>query len=246
MFWDSVLAGLMVLAFWETYVAGLEYLAFYVIPTGIAVFAVQKSEGIGGAASYLYTFLRPAFQLVGMAVMIFTLSPIILGFAEDAAWSFPWQLIAAEPGKFFLLIVVLSVIAFALVFIQIFIPILGGLVGPLIFIPLLGGTALIFLLSDMSILGILDSANLSLWTAPSIVKGRVDFVPSFWFSIGLIVISGIMFGIGAMASILFESLVGETNILYELEIIPAMAAMFSFMPVFIYGAWLGAQVRVEF
>ena len=179
MFWDSVLAGLMVMTYWETYIAGLEYLAFYVIPTGIAFIVVGKNEGVGGVVGFLYGFLRPAFQLGGMVVMIFTLSPIILGFAEDAAWSFPWQFLVAEPGKFFLLIVVLSVIGFALIRILFFIPILGGLVGPLLFIPLLGGTALIFLLSDMSILGILDSTNLSLWTAPSIVKGRVDFVPSF-------------------------------------------------------------------
>ncbi len=243
MFWDSVLAGLMVLTYWETYVAGLEYLAFYVIPTGIAFMVVGKSEGVhGDFVGCLYGFLRPAFQLGGMVVMIFTLAPIIFGFAEDAAWSFPWQFIAVEPGKFFMLIGTLFVINGILLFI----PILGGLVWIPLNIPLLGGTVLIFLLSDMSILGILDSSNLSLWTVPSIVKGRVDFVPSFWFSIGLIVISGIMFVIGAMVSPLFEALAEKTSVLYELEIVHAIAVTLHFIPIFMYGAWLGAQVRVEF
>ena len=59
-------------------------------------------------------------------------------------------------------------------------------------------------------------------------------------------ISGIMFAIGIGVSVLSEALAWETNILYELEITPAMTAMLSFIPVFMYGAWLGAQVKVEF
>ena len=228
MFWDSVLAGLKVLTYWETYVAGLEYLAIFFIPMIIVGMVMEKNEGAAGYVGCLSMLLMPVLQVAAMSVMILTLAPIIFGFGEDAAWSFPWQLIAMVPGAFFKLIGVLIVAAVVLAFV----PILGQLQSLQTLV--LGGIALIF------VLGILDSVN------PGIVKERVDFIPGFWFSVGLIVIGGIMSWVGMMvAALAVTALELAQEGIGQIVMFP-IAAIFGFIPVFMYGAWLGAQVRGGF
>ena len=228
MFWDSVLAGLKVLTYWETYVAGLEYLAIFFIPMIIVGMVMEKNEGAAGYVGCLSMLLMPVLQVAAMSVMILTLAPIIFGFGEDAAWSFPWQLIAMVPGAFFKLIGVLIVAAVVLAFV----PILGQLQSLQTLV--LGGIALMF------VLGILDSVN------PGIVKERVDFIPGFWFSVGLIVIGGIMSWVGMMvAALAVTALELAQEGIGQIVMFP-IAAIFGFIPVFMYGAWLGAQVRGGF
>lgn len=228
MFWDSVVAGLKVLTYWETYVAGLEYLAIFFIPMVIVGMVMEKREGAAGYAGCLSMILLPVVQVAALAVMIITLAPIIFGFAEDAAWSFPWQLIVMAPGAFFKLVGVLVVAAIVLAFI----PILGRLQSLQTLV--LGGIALMF------VLGILDSVN------PGIVKGRVDFIPGFWFSVGLIVVGGIMSWIGMIVAALAVTALELAQEGIGQIVMFAIAAIFGFIPVFMYGAWLGAQVRGGF
>jgi len=228
MFWDSVIAGLKVLTYWETYVAGLEYLAIFFVPMIVMGMVMQKNESAGALAGCLSMLLMPVVQVAAMAVMVLTLAPIIFGFAEDAAWSFPWQLITMAPGAFFKLVGVLVVAAIILAFI----PILGQLRSLQTLV--LGGIALMF------VLGILDSVN------PGIVKGRVDFIPGFWFSVGLIVIGGIMSWVGmVVAALAVTALELAQEGIGQIVMFP-IAAIFGFIPVFMYGAWLGAQVRGGF
>ena len=229
MFWDSVLAGLKVLTYWETYVVGLEYLAIFFIPIAIVGIVMEKSEGASAAAGCLSMFLLPVLQVAAMAVLVLTLAPIIFGFAEDAAWSFPWKIITMAPGAFFKLVGVLVVASIALAFI----PILGQLQSLQTLV--LGAIALMF------VLGIVDSIN------PGIVKGRVDFIPSFWFSVGLIVMGGIMSWVGMMVAALIVTGIemATEEGLGQLIMFP-IGAIFGFIPVFMYGAWLGAQVKGGF
>ena len=160
--------------------------------------------------------------------MILTIAPIIFGFVEDAAWSFPWQLIVMAPGFFFKLIGMLLVAVIALAFI----PILGQLQSLQTLV--LGGIALVF------VLGILDSIN------PNIVGDKVEFIPGFWFSAGLIVVGGIMSWIGFMAvALVLVGLEMAEEGLGQLIMFP-VGAIFGFVLVFMYGAWLGAQVRGGF
>ena len=214
--------------FWETYVAGIEYFAIYFVPMVIAGMVAEKSEGGGAVVGCVTMLLMPVLQVAAMAIMILTISPIIFGFAEDAVWSFPWQLIGLAPAAFFKLIGVLVIAVIALAFL----PFLGQLHSLQTLV--LGGIALTF------VLGILDSVD------PGIVKGRVDLVPSFWFSVGLIIIGGVMSWIGTMvvAAIATAIDMAEDG-LGQLMMMP-VAGIFGFVPVFIYGAWLGAQVRGGF
>ena len=228
MFWDSVLSGLGVLLYWETYVAGLEYLAIFFIPMIGVGLLMEKNEAIGGAVGCLSMFILPVIQVAAIAIFVLTLAPIIFGFAEDAAWSFPWKIITMAPGVFFKLVGVMVVAAIILAFI----PILGQLQSLQTLV--LGGIALTFVLS------LLESIN------PGVVTNRVDFIPGFWFSTGLVVIGGLMAWVGLMVSglvaVAFERF-GEG--IGQILIFP-IAAIFGFIPVFMYGAWLGAQVRGGF
>ena len=231
MFWDSVLAGINVLTYWETYVAGLEYLAIFFIPMIVVGMIMQKSERMSGSVGCLSMFLLPLLQVAAMLVFILTLAPIIFGFAEDAAWSFPWKVIILAPGAFLKLVGWLAVVTIILAII----PLLGQLQSLQTLV--LGGLALVF------VLGILESIN------PGIVKGRVDFIPSFWFSVGLLVIGGLMSWVGMMVAALLvttiEMSIKMTEGLGQMIMVP-IAAIFGFIPLFMYGAWLGAQVKGGF
>jgi hypothetical protein len=92
----------------------------------------------------------------------------------------------------------------------------------------------------MFVLGILDSVN------PGIVKGRVDFIPGFWFSVGLLVIGGVMSWVGMMvAALIATGLEMAEEGIGQLLMFP-IGAIFGFVPVFMYGAWLGSQVKGGF
>ncbi len=176
-------------------------------------------------------FLLPVLQVIALTIMILTIAPIIFGFGEDAAWSFPWQLITMAPGAFFKLVGILVVAAIVLAFV----PILNRLQS--FHTLVLGSIALFF------VLGILETIN------PGIVIGRVDFYPGFWFLAGLVVIGGIMSWVGMMVAGLIsagiEMVVEGLGELIGLLMFP-IAALFGFIPLFMYGAWLGAQVRGGF
>ncbi len=189
---------------------------------------IEKNEAIGRTVGCLSMFILPVIQVAAIAIFILTLAPIIFGFSEDAAWSLPWKIIAMAPGAFFKLVGVLVVAAIILAFI----PILGRLQSLQTLV--LGGIALTF------VLGLLESIN------PGVVTSRVDFIPGFWFSTGLIIIGGLMAWVGLMVAglvaVSFEQF-GEG--LGQLLVFP-IAAIFGFIPLFMYGAWLGAQVKGGF
>lgn len=225
MFWESVGAGLKVLTYWQTYVAGLEYLTVFLVPMFAFGMITQKNSHFSGLAGCLSVVVLPVVQVAAMAIFILTLAPIILGLGNDAAWSLPWNVIVLVPGAFFKLVGILIVATIALAFI----PILGRLHS--LQVVVLGGVALTF------VLGILESIT------PGTVKGSVDFIPGFWFSVGLLVLGGFMSWIGIVtAALALTALESVKKGIGQLIMYP-VGAIFGFIPVFIYGAWLGAQLR---
>ncbi|HGY11712.1 MAG TPA: hypothetical protein ENK36_05050 [Desulfobacterales bacterium] len=228
MFWDSVIDSLKVFTYWETYVAGLEYLAICFIPMAIVGMIMEKSEGGGAIVGCFSIIIFTVLKVAAMAVFVLTLAPIIFGFAEDAAWSFPWQILTTATGAFFKLVGVLIVVSIILTFIPVF-----GRSSSLQTL-VLGGIALVL---DLLIL---DSVS------PGIVRGRVDFVPGFWFLVGFLAIGGVMSWVGMMAvAFIATTLKIDEKSIGQLFIFP-IGAVFGFIPVFMYGAWLGAQMRGGF
>ena len=228
MFWDSVLAGLKVLTYWETYVAGLEYLAITYVPMAIVGMIIEKSESGGTAVGCLSMPFLYVLQVAATTVFILTLAPIIFGFTENAAWSFPWIMLTMAPGAFFILVGVLLVVSVVLSFI----PILGRLESLNTLV--LGGLALAF------VLGTLDSVK------PGFVLGHVDFIPGLWFTVGLLVIGGIATLVGRIVVALIATGLDMAKEGIGLLLMFPIGAIFGFIPVFIYGAWLGAQVKGGF
>jgi len=228
MFWDSVVGGLKVLTFWETYVAGLEYLLLFMGPMVLIGLAMEKSGEKGAAVGCLGMLVMPMLQVAAIAVFVLTLAPIIFCLSEDAAWSFPWKVITVAPGLFLKLVGILVVSAIALAFV----PFLGRLQSLRTLV--LGGVALVF------VLGILKEVN------PELVSGKLDAIPGFWFAVGLLVIGAIMAWVGIMVAALLATAVEvATEGLGQLLMFP-VAAIFGFIPVFMYGSWLGSQLRHGF
>lgn len=227
MFWESVGNGLRVLSYWQTYLAGLLFLALSMGPMFLIGTVAMKSgrgEGLVGCLSML---ILPFFQVFALVVFVLTMAPIILGISQEAAWSFPWSLTAEAPwevtkfvGKLLLAAIVLA-----------FIPILGRLQS--LHTLLLGSLALVL------VVGIIKMAN------PTLAAKSVHFWPGLWFAVGLLIISGVMAWLGIMLAALLataiESKTGEG--IGQLLVFP-VAAIFGFIPLFIYGAWLGAQLKM--
>lgn len=225
MFWDAVTGGLGVLTYWETYAAGLEYLAVFMIPMGLIGYFAMKSERAAGAIGCLSMLVLPALQVFAIFVFVLTLSPIILGFSQDAAWAFPWVLVIEAPWSVVKFVGLLLVAALILAFI----PILGRLQSLHTLVLGAFGLALV--------LGIIDSAN------PGFVSKRVHFWPGFWFTFGLLILGGILAWVGRLvAAALATAVESAAEGFGQLFMFP-IAAVFGFIPVFMYGAWLGAQLR---
>ena len=225
MFWNSVVSGLGVLAYWQTYAAGLLFLLLSMGPMFLIGMGMEKAGRTGGAIGCLSMLVLPFFQTFALVVFVLSLAPIILGLSNDAAWSFPWLLAGESPwqmtkfvGKLLIAAVVLAII-----------PLIGR-IQPLHTL-LLGGIAL------ASVVGILETMN------PSIAAKTISLWPGFWFIAGLLVLGAAMAWIGMMAAAFFMSIIeAEFKGIGHLLALP-LTAVFGFIPLFIYGAWLGAQLK---
>ncbi|MDD9227573.1 hypothetical protein ACSZOL_05310 [Aeromonas hydrophila] len=221
MFWDSVIGGLEVLTFWETYVAGLVYLLIFMVP--MALMGLTMKEGM--AAGCVSMLVIPVFQAAAVAVFVLTLAPIIFGFAEDAAWSFPWVVISMLPGMFIKLVgtLVLSAIGVS------FVPLIGQMRS--LHTLVLGGIALLFVLKIFG----------SLY--PEVDLGKLDLLPGFWFTSGLLIIGGLMAWVGTLAASILATVGSRNSEGTSMLLMFPVAAIFGFIPLFIYGAWIGNQLR---
>jgi hypothetical protein len=230
MFWDAIVGGLKVLAHWQTYVAGLEYLLIYMVPMGAVGFVMQSEnvvkklpEAVTVSMGCLSMVLLPLLQVAALTVFILTMFPIILGISDQAAWAFPFSLIWSTPLTFLKLVGILTVVTIILGVI----PVLGRI------------QALHTLFLGALALGMVEYVN------PGAVFWRVQFYPSLWFFAGLLAVGALMSWIGMMISaVLVTALEKVTGEFAQLLIFP-LGAIFGFLPLFMYGAWLGSQLRVE-
>ena len=181
-----------------------------------------RAEGLIGCLSIL---ILPFFQAFALVVFVLTMSPIILGLSHEAAWAFPWALTAEAPWVVvkFLGVLLLGAIVLA------FIPIVGRIQS--LHTLFLGSFALVL------VVGLIGSAN------PALAAKNVAFWPGFWFIVGLLIVGSIMAWLGIMLAALLATVIeAKMEGMGQLLVFP-IAATFGFVPVFIYGAWLGAQLR---
>jgi len=226
MFWDSVTGGIGVLFYWETYVAALEYLTIYFIPIFIMGYFFMRNED-NIMAGCLGILLLSLIQVAATAIFIFTLFPIILGISDDAFWSFPWRMIYLSPIGF------LKIVGFMALagIITAFIPIVGRLNSLSTLI--VGGVGLAFVIDIIDVV------------YPNVIPTNIDFIPGFWFIVGLLIIGGLVSLIGFMVTALILTAIKLDESIAQIWLIP-IGAIFGFIPVFMYGAWLGAQIKGSF
>ena len=221
MFWSSIIGGLKVLTFWEVYVAGLIYTIISVGPMMIFGLIGEKNEAVGCLGGML---IAPVFQALATLIFVFTLFPILLGFGEDAAWSFPWKILFLSPWTMikaaFIILLVTIILAF--------IPILGRIQSLHTFVS--GAISLIL------VLGILHSAY------PNIPVEKIHIMPGFFTIIGFLVIAGIVSWASTMLLALISTAIGEKAEDYAMLIAIPLGGVFGFIPVFIYGSYIGQQL----
>lgn len=239
MFFNSVFSGIKILTYWEVYVACLEFLGISMVPlvvSGIFMSKFKSTEGKIGCLSFL---ILP-FTLSGaVVVMMLSLSPIIFGFGEEAFWRFPLIIISMFPWSFFKLLffIIISCLVFALI------PIIGKM--PSMHIILIGCISLAYSLETILRF---HSLGTILNSMPNTVQEHIIYFPGFLFSIFLLIIGGIFSLLGMMVSNITVTWIEDrwnTGGVAEFVMSPVVA-IFGFIPVFIYGAWLGAQVTGKF
>ena len=225
MFLSSVSLGLGTLLHWQTYAATAMFLALSMGPMLLIGYAGMKSGAAGGLVGCLSMLVMPFIQVFALVVFVLTLSPILLGLSDTAAWSFPWALTAQEPwlvakfiGKLLVAAIVLALI-----------PILGRFQS--LHTLLLGSFALAL------VVGLLGSIN------PQVASKHVALWPGFWFTVGLVVVGSAMAWVGMLcAAVVSTAIDAHTEGLGQLVVFP-LAAVFGFIPLFVYAAWLGQQLR---
>lgn len=227
MFWHAVKGGLGILLYWETYLVGLEYLLICYLPMILfGVLIERENTKATTVAVFGSIFIMPVFQIVATTIFVLTFSPIILNISDDAAWSFPWRLVIIAPGTFIRLVLVLIVASVIIAFL----PLLGNLRS--FYVLVVGSITL------MCVVSLLEQID------PDLVGDNVEFIPSFWIIVGLLFIGGIMTWLGIIIAAALATLIGLANEgIGQLFVLPT-AAVFGFIPVFIYGAWLGNQLSI--
>lgn len=225
MFWQSVVTGLSVLTHWQTYVAGLLFIILCMAPLiCIGLLAAGTGRPVGQLGC-LYMLVMPIFQVYAMVVFVLTMSPIVLGLSNEAAWAFPWLLTVNAPAVMALFTGKLLVVAVGLALI----PLLGKFQS--LHSILIGSYALALAI------GLFAQAH------PELATKNITFWPDLWFVAGLVLVGSAFAWIATiLASVLSAVVESKVQGMGHLIMFP-LAATFGFIPVFIYGAWLGAQLR---
>lgn len=226
MFWKSVLDALLMLTYWEFYVAGIIYLAFMMIPGITLMILREKGNTIKFAFSWYGELFETLFHILGLIIFLSILAPIIFGFSRNAAWTFPWVFIVKEPMIF--LLVFLSLLFADFVYGKI--PVIWQIESPRILI--LGGITFIWLVVLVK------------RAFPGLNIDNVHFIPSLIEIIGFLFLSFVSQILSFITISLIHS--RSSNIAASEEsnepLIYINYAVYSTLPVLIYGAWLGNQI----
>lgn len=227
MFWEAVINGLKVLLHWQTYVIAIMYLIISFLPMIVVMFAGNKSDELelmtrGGCLAML---IQPLFQSLAVFISVCTLFPIMLFGRSEAAWSLPWMLIIHVPGRILILLIIMLVLSI----VGVLIPLLGRAKSFIMFI--MGGAVLIFLTM------VLHNIN------PELGIRNIDILPGLLTIIGIVIVSGVASWLGILASAgIVTLLLRDKEEISQLIMIP-LCSVFGFIPIFIYGAWLGLQIQ---
>jgi hypothetical protein len=222
--WNAILGGFKIFMHWQLYVVGFCYFSFFI---GCNWFCNDTNVYAKKKPSFISRLFISSLNLTALFFCITILAPLLLGISNNASWSYPFLLFAHNPlsaaGILFVIIIFQCVIGI--------IPFIREL--PSIQTLLAGAITLIYFMENM------------------ITSGRINISKSFkdivYMPHGIellifFVICILFTHLGALLSMLTISICFKKR---NTITVPAMSiyAMSGFIPVFIYGAWLGNQLK---
>ena len=129
------------------------------------------------------------------------------------------------PGRTLILLIIMLVLSVA----GAFIPLLGRANSFIMFI--MGGAVMVFITM------VLHNIN------PELGIRNIEIIPGFFTIIGIVIVSGVSSWIGMLASAgAVTLLLRDKEEISQLIMIP-LGSVFGFIPIFIYGAWIGLQIK---
>lgn len=224
MFWSSVLGGFSVLTYWETYVVILLYLAAFLLPMIAIGFFMERRLEFAFGGGCLSILLISFIQISALGIAVLILFPIILGTNTDAAWSLPWLLLTTTPSSFLklLLFMYIAAIGFSML------PVVGNWQS--LQTAIIGSFAIGYLFR------ILSRARSDL------MLDRIELVPDFWFGVGLFLIASAVSWLGMILVGFPLTLLSKDKEAASFFMIPLISVL-GFLPLFMYGAWIGVQLQ---
>ena len=217
------IANFHVFSHWETYVVACMYVVVSFTPVVTGTIMEDRFPNIfGGTAALAAFILMIVVQLVAYPAMLFILSPIIFGISNDAHWNLPWLLISLEPGLYFQLLIAYVI----------------ALIG-LSFLGLQFGGAANLVFGGITLTYALKFYGMTIYAA-LVTIDHVVFIPDLWSILGFCALVFLLFLVGLMVSAAVHWIIDSADgaILYPILLV------FSFIPVFTYGAWIGHQAFV--
>ena len=255
-FWDLVQTGLKIFFYWEIYLAVIVYqLISYYIPMIIAgtilkyggywidkitstvglIRMIRKGRIIPFSTEVGTLPLLSIASLEATAIFIFTLTilPIVLGVSDDAIWLMPFHILTADT-VFFLFC--LTCMLFASL-VLLYLPLIGRFYSLHVFIA--------SFITAMLCVSNPETASPYLLTLKGSIDylNHVDFYP-YMYLIGFYLV-GVLIFFGGMAVLsitaaIFTGISRED--MEEIILSTPLMPIFQFVPLYLYGAWLGDQI----
>lgn len=228
MFWQAVLDGLRVLFHWESLAAAILFGGLMLLPLIAVGLMMSKYPAVGCLSSIV---LLPVAQIFATLVVTWTLSPLIFGLGQEAAWSLPWRVLANNPGYMLRSLFTIGITAL----VASFVPVLGRI--PTFVNTFIAGSCLITI------------ARIVMWLDPALANQDMRIWPGFWNALGFLLLGGIAFALGAaVIGAAMHARQDEIERLMGQEPTPGPVAMtagsfLGLLPAFMYGAWLGQQLH---
>ncbi|MDB5908123.1 MAG: hypothetical protein JWP34_2237 [Massilia sp.] len=226
MLWDCVCSGIAVLSHWQTYVAALFFLSLSMGPKFL-LGAVTVSSPSGHAAMKWVSVLCIALgQVVGIAIFVTIMCPIMLGLSLDASWSLPFSFVSRDPcaaarfcGGLLFIAIVLA-----------WTPVIGQ-----------SRSFSMFVVGSMVLVGTFGLVI----TTHGVPPQKIQYWPGLLFTIALFSVGTALTWLGTMLAMLFATAI-ERHVQGAGKLIayPAAAAA-GFIPLFMYSAWLGHQIQLS-
>ena len=223
--WTHVLDGMAVLGHWQTYVAALEFLIVCLLMPLAAGFLFARRPDAQAGSGCLMLVMVPVLEVWAMVVFVMTLSPILLGVSSDADWMLPFRAWAGSGSQ------------------------MSALLGGLTLLALVMNVAPL-LQRRWALHGFVLGSIILAFSVDLVAPGsgevgasrQIDYLPSLLPALVMLVMAALASVVDELLLVVVYALFGEPDGPTRHLIVSPVAALPGFVPVFVYGAWLGAQL----